>query len=383
MWPAPTPAFAAPMNSAPSAGQPFAALGALTNLCFNLLEEGRFREADTLAHDALARYVDRRGRPLPVLGILYVPLAVLAYARDDLAQAEIYAREGLALCRRLFSRAILGGDAEITLAQILFARGEREQAHALVEEARREAAAAGVAVVAERLALQDALLALRAGLPAPAEQYLARRGDDGFAANRSDSARLRLLEARLLLAHDQPAAARAVLADLGRAVAAIGHAARLVQIRVWEAAAADAAGERPAALAALREALRLAAPEGYRRAFLDAGDGLVDLLRAAHDAAPEFVDDLLARLAAQAHGAAPAGSAAPSTPEPAALVDPLSERELEILSLIAQGATNRQIADRLVVTVGTAKWHVHNILQKLDAANRSQAIARARELRLL
>jgi LuxR family maltose regulon positive regulatory protein len=338
-----------------------------------------------LAQEALARYVDRRGRPLPVLGILYVPLAVLAYARDDLAQAEIYAHEGLTLCRRLFSRAILGGDAEMTLALILFARGEQERAHALLEEARREAASAGVARVAERLALHDAMLALRAGDLTPAERYLAQRGDGQFAGSRSDRARAQLVAARILLARGRPAEARAALAELGRAVAAIGHSGRLVQIRLWEAAAAAAAGDRPAALESLRDALRLAAPEGYRRAFLDAGAWQTDLLRSARDAAPDFVDDLLARFAAQVPDSPRTLPNAPARtgPPPDALVEPLSERELEILGLIAQGASNQQIADRLVITVGTAKWHVHNILQKLDATSRSQAIARARELGLL
>jgi LuxR family maltose regulon positive regulatory protein len=373
-----------------AAGQPFAALGVLANLCFNLLEEGRFRAADALAQEALARYVDRRGRPLPVLGILYAPLAVLAYARDDLAQAETFAREGLALCRRLFSRAILGGDAEMTLALILFDRGERDRAHVLPAEARREAASAGVTVVAARLALQDALLALRAGDPAPAEQYLARRGDARFAGSRADGARVRLVEARILLARGRLAEARAALANLGRAVATTGHAARLVQIRVWEAAAAADAGDRPAALEFLRKALRLAAPEGYRRAFLDAGDTLVGLLRQARNAAPDFVDDLLARFAAHVPAAAPALPAAPTWLAPstsalasAALVEPLSEREREILGLIAAGYSNQQIADRLVITAGTAKWHVHNVLQKLGVTSRSQASARARESGLL
>jgi len=62
------------------------------------------------------------------------------------------------------------------------------------------------------------------------------------------------------------------------------------------------------------------------------------------------------------------------------LIDPLSEQEVRVLGLIVAGKTNREIADELVISVGTAKWHVHNILQKLGVNNRSQAIARAREL---
>ncbi len=100
---------------------------------------------------------------------------------------------------------------------------------------------------------------------------------------------------------------------------------------------------------------------------------MAELLPAVRSAAPAFVDDLLARC-----GAAPVGQIAPSP-----LVEPLSERELEILGLIAQGASNQAIADRLVITVGTTKWHLSNIYSKLGVRSRTQALARARALGLL
>ena len=62
------------------------------------------------------------------------------------------------------------------------------------------------------------------------------------------------------------------------------------------------------------------------------------------------------------------------------LPDPLSEQELRVLDLIVAGKSNREIAEELFISVGTAKWHVHNVLQKLGVSNRPQAIARAREL---
>ena len=70
-------------------------------------------------------------------------------------------------------------------------------------------------------------------------------------------------------------------------------------------------------------------------------------------------------------------------PRPSPLVEPLSERELEVLGLVAQGLTNREIAERLFITVGTVKTHVHNIYGKLGVRGRTQAAARARELELL
>ena len=372
-----------------AAGQSFAAMGALANLCFNLLDEGRFSEAAALGQEALAQQVDRRGRPLPVLGVLYVPLAVLAYVRDDLAQAETYASEGLALCRRLFSRSMLGGDAEMTLAQVYFARGDVQQALALLVEARHEAAAAHVTVVAGRLALQEAVLRLRAGDPSAVERTLAGAALPALAGSQADTERRQLLQARLLLARGRVAEARSLLAELAPSVAARGRYGRLAQICVLQAVAAQQAGDEPAAVESLRAALRLAAPEGHRRAFLDAGPVVAALLPLARSAAPEFVDDLLARFGdlrpAQPAAAAPhpAGSPQALAPQPGGLIEPLSERELEILRLIGDGQSNQAIADRLVITVGTAKWHISNIYGKLGVRSRTQALSRARELGLI
>ena len=93
------------------------------------------------------------------------------------------------------------------------------------------------------------------------------------------------------------------------------------------------------------------------------------MLPKARQATPEFVDAILSSLQAES-GKSPLDQ----------LPEPLSEQELRVLDLIVAGKTNREIADELVISVGTAKWHVHNILQKLGVSNRSQAIARAREL---
>jgi LuxR family maltose regulon positive regulatory protein len=124
----------------------------------------------------------------------------------------------------------------------------------------------------------------------------------------------------------------------------------------------------------LEKSLRLATPEGFVRIFLDEGKPLLDLLPKARPAAPEFVDSLLGQN--QPEGESPRFASTRIEQLP----DPLSEQEIRVLKLIVAGKSNQQIADELVITVGTAKWHVHNILRKLGAGNRPQAIARAREL---
>jgi len=125
----------------------------------------------------------------------------------------------------------------------------------------------------------------------------------------------------------------------------------------------------PAAVDWLSQALRLAAPEGFIRIFLDEGKALLDLLPKARQTAPELVDAILGYLQVES-------DRVPTDQLP----EPLSEQELRVLGLIVAGKTNREIADELFISVGTAKWHVHNILQKMGVSNRSQAIARAREL---
>ena len=243
---------------------------------------------------------------------------------------------------------------------------------------------ARVAVVAERLALQEAVLRLRAGDPAPAERYLAAVGRHALAGSQADTERRELLRARLALARGETAAARNALALLEAQVSGSGRRARLIQIHVLQALAAQQAGDDAAAGEHLGGGLRLAAAEGYRRAFLDGGRPVAELLPLVRSAAPEFVADLLARFAAAPAGQPPASAPGPASPRtPSLLVEPLSERELEILRLMAQGASNQAIADRLVITVGTAKWHLSNIYGKLGVRSRTQALARAGELGLL
>jgi LuxR family maltose regulon positive regulatory protein len=125
---------------------------------------------------------------------------------------------------------------------------------------------------------------------------------------------------------------------------------------------------------ALARALLLGEPEGYVRTFVDLGAPMGELLRgAAHRGIRTgYVGRLLAR--------------APAEPVPAAsspLIEPLSDRELEVLRLIAAGLSNREIAQKLVITPGTAKWHANNIYGKLGVHSRTQAVALARELGLL
>jgi LuxR family maltose regulon positive regulatory protein len=352
--------------------QPFAALGALANLAFNLLEQGERREALALCEEALARYVDARGRPLPVLGLVYLPLATAHYLGDDLEGAAGYAHEGLTICRQLFSDTMAGGDAERVLAQVHFARGEAEKALHLLEGARRAAEEHGVAQVALTFASAEAVLRVRLGEVDAVERWLGSLG-------RPLPPAARPAHLAWLLASRRWDEAEPLLEERAQQLAKSGRSGRLIFVRLMQAQAAAAQGQRGAALQHLESAVERAAPEGYRRPFLDAPLEVRMLLPHLHTSDADFVADLIARSDLQV----PPPPEEPAELPPEYALDPLSERELEVLGLIAAGLSNREIAERLYITVGTVKRHAHNLYGKLGAGNRTQAAARARELGIL
>jgi LuxR family transcriptional regulator, maltose regulon positive regulatory protein len=182
----------------------------------------------------------------------------------------------------------------------------------------------------------------------------------------------------------------------------------MVEILVLRALALQAQGVLPAAFTMLAGALSLAEPEGYVRIFVDEGAPMAALLaqsvalrqaqeprRAQHDPIRTYTERLLAAFPDGDKETRRQGdkqiehlgdhsvSLSPTLPVSSSLVEPLSERELEVLRLIALGHSNQAIADRLVVAVSTVKKHVNNIYGKLDVQSRTQALLRARELHLL
>jgi len=153
----------------------------------------------------------------------------------------------------------------------------------------------------------------------------------------------------------------------------------LIRTRVCQTLAAPTPAE---ALTFLAEALKMGQPEGFIRTFVDEGRLLAPLLRKAlsQGITPEYTGKLLNIIEAEERQRrAMNREATPSVPPPG----PLSERELEVLRLMAAGLSNRQIAEKLFITTGTVKSHVHNIIEKLYAQGRTQAISQARDLKLI
>jgi LuxR family maltose regulon positive regulatory protein len=327
-------------------------------------------------------------RQLPPAGMAHVGLAEVLYERDELAAADEHASAGVALCRQLaFTQPLATGLG--MLARIRQAHGDPAGALEAIGQGEQVALSPQVAVLLNPVPLWRARLLLTCGETAAA-RWASERGlgaDDEPDYPREGEY---LVLARILLAQHVPGQALRLLERLHARAAAQERTASLIELAALQALAHAAAGGQAAALATLARALALAAPEGYIRVFADEGPPmarLLDRLASAHRTGqatlPATVPtDYLDRLARALRPAVP--RPAPRTTHGATgLAEPLSDRELQVLELLAAGKSNQQIADELVVVLDTVKKHVGHILGKLGAANRTQAVARARALRLL
>jgi LuxR family maltose regulon positive regulatory protein len=349
---------------------PFITLAALANLAFNLLDQGQLREAEALCRSAITEFVDNRGRPLPILGIIYSPLATICYDKGNFEEAQAFAQASSDLCQRLFSSDILGRDNEIVLARIAFLQGKEKEALDLIQSTAQAARQKNLPMIVFKMAIVEVELYLLQG----------NLSEAGIALKELDT----LVQARLpkgehvvshlhaiyLARSNQPEKALKILDQLEQANLIEGSIRRVVGVNVTKALIYQKLLDRENAARAFEAAVRLAAPEGYRSPFIPRGNRQTrPLLQTVRSIAPAFVDSIL-------------NESAPAPVPSEVLPDPLSEQEIRVLRLLVAGQSNQQIAEELVISVGTAKWHVHNILQKLGVSNRAQAIVRAHEMGL-
>jgi LuxR family maltose regulon positive regulatory protein len=196
-----------------------------------------------------------------------------------------------------------------------------------------------------------------------------------------------IIYARLLLNQPQPdpAGALQLLDNLEQLSRSSGHGRVLIIVHILQALAHAALGQERQALGCLGQAIELAAPQGYRRFFLDEGPGVAELLPHLRQLAPEFVSELLVAFGQEPAARLAGPELADTLPSPGEFepVEALSDRELELLELVATGKSNSEIAADLFITVGTVKKHLNNIFGKLAVKNRTEAVARAREWRLV
>jgi LuxR family maltose regulon positive regulatory protein len=381
-------AFAAVLAEARAASEAYPMMAT----CFPL---GRVQHARGKLGAALLTYQDgfrfaTGGGTMPNLYHLaesHLGTGQVLYERDELDRALHHITAGIEAGRQVvdLTTPVLG---LVALAWIRQASGDPDAALAAMNEACQLRPSPDVVAMWNPAPAERARLLLLQGQIDDASRWTEERGlgpDDGLSYPRE---RDYLVLARVLIARRFPERAVRLLDRLDRLAESQGRVQSLIQIRAVRAIALQAAGDNSAALAVLMEALTLARPEGFIRVFADEGAPLEALLRSLVGARPKArISTISAQLRQQLTGVLQAfdgATTAPGKPRPAAgLVEALTERELEVLRLIADGRQNREIANELVVTLDTVKKHTTHILSKLGANSRTHAVARARELDLI
>ncbi len=380
LWRGNVPAAADAFGKAAAVGQEGGNLHlvqpALNSLTTIQISQGELRRAEVTAAQAVTLVAGPDGQPLPIGAGAVSALAELACERDRLDEALRYARQGVELAR-LWGNADTLAFGYLTLADVLLTVGRLDEARDALHDAER---------LSQDLTLfpsfPPALRTARARLwLREGDLAAAGRWAEGVTIPKLD---VTAMERALTLARVQWARRR--LDDALDIVGRLLEAAREQGLKGWliqglalEAVIHQAQGHETLALGALAEALGLAQPEGYLRSFVDLGPPMAALLQraAAQDIASEYVGRLLAAfdLAVEAEML--------RSPQAKVLIEPLSPRELEVLGLVAEGLSNRQVGQRLHIAESTVKSHLNNVYGKLGVDNRTQAAAKARALNLL
>jgi len=322
---------------------------------------------------------------LPAAGYAYVAMGEVLYEQNDLERALSYLTQGAELAER-------GGHAEtlvkaaLALARCHRARGEWTAAQRCIDQFDQAARH-----------MPPSALPLHPVTDEQVRLWLAQgqvhKAVDCIYVDTEACARIpvqlrlihQLVRTRLDIVQHKSADALLLLNPILQTAQSAGMARLVLQALSLRALALYAEGRADRAIDVLGRALKMAEPGGYVRTFVDEGRRMLPLLHAFRrrchdDRLWEYADHLIASFGP------------PPTSEPVethsqsghrSLIEPLSERELEVLRLLAEGKSNREIGDALFIAVGTVKKHLSNIFGKLEVQNRTECAARARELGLV
>ncbi|MCP5099609.1 MAG: LuxR family transcriptional regulator [Chloroflexi bacterium] len=309
-------------------------------------------------------------QPLPAAGEAYLGLAQVSYEWNDLDAAHRHAEQSIQLARQLENNDRAAA-RDVFLARLKLAQGDVTGAAALLTKV-------------DQLVRQHNFIQQMPELASVQILTLLQQGNLVTASHLAEKHKLPISQARIHLAQGDSATAVAVLEPFRQQMEENGWQDEQLNAMVLLAVAHYADGERETAVTLLSDALVMADPGGFIRLFVDEGLPMARLLSEASRLGimPDYIAKLLAAFEAEGHkikGTSNLPSASSAQP----LIEPLSQRELEVLQLVAQGLSNREISERLFLALSSIKGHNRNIYGKLQVQRRTEAVARARELGLL
>jgi LuxR family maltose regulon positive regulatory protein len=366
------------------AGSRFQTIGNLTNLAVTRLAQGMLAEVIRITRQAIQEGMIQ-GIRLPESGWPCYPLAEALYEQNQLAEAEQTITEGL----RLVEEGKLTnyfGQMPALLARIQFALGREEEAQATMESALDQARQTTVAFYVSEIEAFQAQIWIQTGALPRAVRWAEIYQDRPKMERLCEIEEMTLAE--VLLASGRVEEALSLLPAMAADAQARGRTGREIPFRALLALAHRALGDEQQARAELERALGLGEPEGYLRPFLRLGEPMADYLRLfVKGIAPEkaggyrvnrgYIHRILAAFPQEKIAGHQQGRQHPQ------LIEPLTSREMDVLRLLADGLSNREIAGRLYLSPNTLRVYTTNLYAKLDVHNRTQAVTRARDLGIL
>jgi LuxR family maltose regulon positive regulatory protein len=336
----------------------------------------------------------RGGRPNPAWITAAIALAYVRYEENRLSDAEALCAEALPL----MSVACTIEDcstAYVTLARIKAANERPEEAfrlldylHSVLESGHHQRFLAQVCGEKIRLCLAQGRLERALAIAAQWNLPQLAQAREWHTPRPYDEAweRLGFAHVSLLMHQQDPAAAIAILTVLRDSAHAVGYAFREVPLEAALAACHWGAGEHDAAFDALNRGFALTRGHGFPRSVFDEVPALIQVVTAAlkqrklRELLPTRYFCRFENLLGSRAGPAPPAALRSKSALP---LEPLTDREIDMLKLLAQGLSNQEISVHSQIALSTTKWHLKNVFAKLDVSTRTGAIARARELQLI
>jgi LuxR family maltose regulon positive regulatory protein len=342
------------------------------------LMQGRLHAAASLCREFLDPLKERGIRFIYTAGSMKIDLGEVLYEWNCLEEAEQHIRDGLQ-ANEPWRNIMTDAFGLIALTRVLQAKGDYAGAMQIVEKfEKRLLEHSRPREFEEDFRTLRVRLQLASGdLQNPSHWADQIPLSEDFDLHEK---RYRLTLARIRLAQGRYAEVENLLAGMSPLLTAGSRTTRQLESNLLLAAAVAGQQRLPEAFGIIESCLALAEPDGYIRLFLDVGEPARELLAAyLRSGAPGhklYAQKILDAFSLTSQASSPG-------PQPAGLIEALTGREMEVLHLIALGRTNREIARQLIVAPGTVKAHTASIYRKLDVANRTEAVARARQLGIL